>query len=248
MKTYFLTELKHQLLSPYQIFFAVIMPLGMYVIFGGMNEVRAIELPSGANISAVILINMAFYSAVLAAGMSGSEISQDREVSWSRTLYLVGVHDRDLWLVRASIAYLTTLVPVTLLYVAGYFSYAKMPTSYWIGTYLGILVVSGLFSAVGQLLGCYLPASAAGGVTSGIIVFSAFASDLFNPLEGTMFTVAKFMPLFGLKSLLTWALTEGKSAIGTDLNWVGVWANSIVWLAILALVGLAATRKARQQG
>lgn len=246
MRTYFLTRLRHEILSPYQILFSILMPILMFNIFGH-SEGSDYMLPTGANASGIIVIQMAFYSAILASTMSGSMLAHERETQWTRTLYLAGASVPMLVLSRFAVSLCMSVIPTTLLYIIAACTGAILPTRWWIITWILIVVISTLFSGFGQYIGSIFPDRTAGGLASGLIVLLAFMSDIFVPLEGFMFRCAQFMPLFGFKSALTWELISGHNATGEQLNLAFVSANIAVWSLIMLTLSVVAVRLSRRR-
>ena len=235
MKELLWVELKRTLRQPQFVIFAVIMPVAMYLIFGGMKEATGQVLPSGANVTAIIMVQMAFYLGVLAAANTGADAGVQRANGWMRTLALTPMRDSQYTLVRLALVYVTTLVPITIVYLSGAVSYAKMTPGQWVVSYILCVLLSGLFGAFGQMIGS-LTGAAGQGLASGLVVLLSFASDLFVPLEGTLSKVSQFMPLFGSKSLVTWQLTQGHSTTGVSLSLTWVVVNAVVW-GVLMIVG-----------
>ncbi|WP_418969686.1 hypothetical protein [Alloscardovia omnicolens] len=246
MRTYFLTELRHQMVSPYQIMFSILMPIFMLNIFGHSSGSERM-LSTGANVSAIMLIQIAFYSAVLASTMSGSLVARDREAQWTRTMYLAGVSDYKLILCRFGWGVCASAISTTLLYIIAASTGAVMPVRWWLITWFTIIAISTLFSGFGQFAGSIFSDHNAGGIASGIIVLLAFVSDIFIPLQHTMFTVAQFMPLFGFKSALTGVLMDGHSAAMQELNATFVWINVSVWSVVLIGLSYIAVRLSRRR-
>ncbi|OFQ96964.1 hypothetical protein [Alloscardovia sp. HMSC034E08] len=248
MRTYFLINLRHQVFSAYQIVFSVLMPVFMFNIFAQMNsDTMGYKLASGANVSAIILIQMAFYSAVLAASMSGSMVSHDIETHFTRTLFLAGVTETKLIVLRFLTSVCVSIIPTTVLYALGAATTSRMPLKWWVITYVAIILISAFFSGYGQFVGSVLPDNSAGSIASGSIVLAAFISDIFIPLTGSMLKIAHFMPLFGLKSLLLWHILDGKSPGGESLNLTSVLANVSVWIVVLVTLSVIAVKLARRR-
>ncbi|OKL46782.1 hypothetical protein BSR28_04905 [Boudabousia liubingyangii] len=235
MLKYFLTELKHQLLNPAAIFFVVIMPISMFLIFGGQAELSE-KLPSGVNISGLIAIQMGFYGAILASSQAGADIGQMRESGWLRTLHLNGMNDSRYTLIRLALSYAVVVPQLVLLYTVAAFTFADMPLKIWAYSAVMTILLGGLYAGVGQIFGAFLPANAANGLASGFVVLGSFLSDMFMPLTGTMYKVGQFMPFFGTKTLVAWQATQGKGTLGNELNLTYLTLNVVIWLGIITFL------------
>ncbi|MBV7363197.1 hypothetical protein KRX54_01945 [Actinomycetaceae bacterium TAE3-ERU4] len=242
MKHAIFIELKRVIRQPSFIFFMIIMPIGIYASLGAFIPEAKIVLPTGANISALMMVQMAFYSAVLAAASVGAETGVFRATGWGRTLSLTPLSPSGFSFFRLIITYASTIVPITLIYLFGAFTFAAMPLKMWVSSYVLCIVLSGVFGTLGQTIGSLIGGSTALGIASGTTVLISFMSDMFNPAQGKMYTLAQYMPFFGAKSLTTWQITDGHGTSGQSLSFAWCTGNFVFWAALLIGVSWWATR------
>ena len=88
-------EMKRMLRNRRSIFFALVFPSAMYLIFGsgsqGAEELGGSAEP-GSNVSAYVMVSMALYGGALIAASTGSGVALERALGWSRQLRLTPLH------------------------------------------------------------------------------------------------------------------------------------------------------------
>ena len=84
------------------------------------------------------------------------------------------------------------------------------------------------------------------------MVILGFLGNIFFPLSGTLLTIAKFTPLYGLFSLARYPVSGGDILDGTtgELVFEPLWvplANVAGWLVLLAAVAILLVRRSRMR-
>lgn len=246
--TYLGIEFKRVLRDYVSLFFIVGLPAFMYVIFGTTFNYGSQDIGNG-NVTMYVLIGMAAYGAVTATSGIGGRAAVERMQGWGRQLGLTPMRDSAYVAVKAMVAMGVALVPITLIYVIGYFTGAKGNLEVWIVSFLVCFAGAGLFSLFGLVVGLAFGSEGAVGVASGIVVILGFLGNLFVPLSGMMLAIAKWTPLYGFVALARWPLDEGVS-LDSSGNRVQeeMWPmllNVGAWTLIFAVVTVLLVRRGR---
>lgn len=230
---------------PDMLFFTVIMPLGMYLFWGAAQDYADYDAGRG-NIAAATMINMATFSVAIAATCTAAGAAVEQAGGWGRQVSLTPGGLRSYITTKLLTAFIVSVFPVTVIFTAGVFTGAKMDTPLvWAASYLLSLLVAVPFACYGLAVGMWVPAQAAVGIAGASISIYAFLGNLFMPLSGTLFTLARYTPMYGAGSLATRALQGDLVATMTgtvhEALWVPV-ANASGWTIVFALACLAARR------
>ncbi|HLV55520.1 MAG TPA: ABC transporter permease [Actinotalea caeni] len=248
---YYAMELRRTGRDVVNLFFTAVLPAFLYVIFGASQDYSTDMLPTGrGNVAMYIMVSMAAYGAVTATTGIGGMAAVERMQGWGRQLGLTPMRDSRYVLVKAQLGLTIALIPVALIYVIGFATGAAGELRAWLLS--GVLVLAGaaLFSLYGLVFGLAFRTEGAVSAASGSLVILAFLGNLFFPLSGTMLTIAKLTPLYGIVALAREPLTEGwlvatdGAAPVHDPLWVPV-ANVAVWLTILTVLAVLLVRRGR---
>lgn len=253
MWTYLAVEIRRIFRDPFSLPFTVGIPAFIYIIFGTTMEWGEYEIGNG-NVSAYIMINMAAYGAVTATtGVSGAA-AVERMQGWGRQLGLTPMPDSRFVIVKTLIGMIQAAMPVGLIFAIGHFTQAK--AVWWVWLASGVLVMIGamLFSMYGLAVGSMFRSESAPGVAASALVILGFLGNVFMPLSGTMLTIAKFTPLYGIASLARRPLTEGYApnlndedgALIVEPLWESL-VNVGVWVTIFSVAALLLVRRGRER-
>jgi ABC-2 type transport system permease protein len=249
--TYFRIELLRVLRDPIGLFFTAVLPAFLFVIFGASQGYTSDTLPSGrGNVSFYIMISMAAYGAVTATTNIGGMAAVERMQGWGRQLGLTPMRDAQYVLVKAVLGLTIAAIPVTLIYTIGFATTARADGWLWLVTAAIVLLGAASFSLYGLVFGLAFKTEGAVSAASGSLVILSFLGNLFFPLTGTLLTVAKLTPLYGIVALARHPLTEGYlisttgPPTGPDSIWIAV-ANVAAWLVIFAGLAVIFVRRGR---
>lgn len=232
-------------------FFVAILPAFMYVIFGASQEYGS-EMMDGGNVTMYVMTSMAAYGAVTATTGVGGIAAVERMQGWGRQLGLTPLSDAAYVAVKAAVAFVIAIIPITLIYVLGHFTGAEGTGRAWLLSAMVVLVGAVVFALYGLLAGLLFPTEAAVGAASGALVIFAFLGNVFFPLSGTMLTIAKFTPLYGYVALARYPVTGGWLAsaegapVGPEPLWIPI-LNLAVWAAIFAIGAFLLVRRGRSR-
>ncbi|MBV7295555.1 ABC transporter permease [Corynebacterium sp. TAE3-ERU12] len=241
-------ELRRNLRMLDSMFFIVVLPIALYLMFGATSNLSEMSMGRG-NPVAFVMINMAIYGAVTATTSTAGAAAVERSSGWGRQLNLTALSDTGYIVGKVITATVISLVPVIGVFAVGAVTGADID-QWWVWPATAVLVVltAAPFALYGLAAALLLRSEAAVSGASGLLVVLAFFGNLFAPLDELMLTISKFTPLYGSATISRWPMTEGKifspsaQALQDTELWVGV-VNLIVWTIIFAAVCLVASRR-----
>lgn len=232
-------------------FFVAVLPAFMYVIFGASQEYGSLMMDSG-NVTMYVMTSMAAYGAVTATTGVGGIAAVERMQGWGRQLGLTPLSDGGYVAVKAGVAFVIAIIPITLIYLLGLFTGAEGTGRAWALSAVVVLLGAVVFSLYGLLAGLLFPTEAAVGAASGALVIFAFLGNVFFPLSGVMLGIAKFTPLYGYVALARYPVTGGwlvsteGPPVGPEPLWIPV-LNLVVWAVIFAVGAFLLVRRGRSR-
>ncbi|MCI7457914.1 MAG: ABC transporter [Actinomyces urogenitalis] len=228
------------------IFFTLIMPLGMYLLFGKMSDFESTSVGHG-NVTASVMINMAAYSVAISATALTASSAVEMAEGWGRQVSLTSGGLRAYLLAKLTSATVISFLPVLLIFVAGAATGAEIGSAgRWLASLALAMTPAVPFSVFGLAAGLWVPSRTAVGVASSSVAVFAFLAGIFMPLGGVLFTIAHYTPLYGAGTLATWALQGDVVATMDGVVHEPVWyalANLVAWTVLFALACLAARRR-----
>ncbi|WP_245579774.1 ABC transporter permease [Brevibacterium album] len=231
-------------------FFIVVLPMAMFLIFGGIADYGDQALGRG-NGSAYVMTSMAVYGAVTAMTATAGSAAVERQQGWGRQLGLTALSNGMYAAGKCLVGLAMALLPVLALFFLATAMGARFDHA-WMWPITGLIVLIGSlpFALYGLASALLFRSEAAVSVASGLLVLLAFFGNLFMPLSGAMLAIAKFTPLYGLASAARWPQLEGQLLqIGPAAPEAGdsllfSVLNVVVWTAVFgAICGLAGRRR-----
>src|SRR5690625_4187956 len=198
--TYLRIELRRVVRDVTTVFFVAVLPAFMYLIFGAAQSYGDLWI-DGGNVTMYVMTSMAAYGAVTATTGIGGMAAVERMQGWGRQLGITPLPDTRYVAVKTAVAFLISIIPITLIYILGALTGAEGNGWAWVISAVVVLIGSVVFAMYGLLAGLLFPSEAAVGAASGGLVILAFLGNVFFPLSGTMLAIAKFTPLYGFVSL-----------------------------------------------
>jgi ABC-2 type transport system permease protein len=247
---YFGIELRRTLRDVVTVFFVVVLPALLYVIFGASQQYGDTELGNG-NVAFYIMVGMAAYGAVTATVGVGGAAAVEQMQGWGRQLALTPMSDAQRVVTKAAVGFLLAIVPVSVIYVIGALTGARAEPAVWLLSGAAVVLGAAVFSFFGLLAGLLFRSESAVSAASGSLVIFAFLGNLYFPLDGVLLDIARFTPLYGFVALARYPLTEGWS-LSTDplaspeheALWIPA-LNLGVWAVIIVAGTLAVARRGR---
>lgn len=249
--TYTGIELRRVTRDYVSMFFVAVLPAFMYLVFGAAMEWSDAPIGNG-NAAMYTMISMAAFGAVTATVGVGGMAAVERMQGWGRQLGLTPMSDAEYVAIKATVAFVVAVIPITLIYVLGYATGSVGSGAAWFLSALVVLVGAAVFSLYGLLAGLLFRSEAAVGAASGSLVIFAFLGNIFFPLSGTMLTIAQFTPLYGFVALARYPLTEGMmvSTSGPPVPGGGLWiplVNLVAWAIVFAVTAFLLVRRGRSR-
>ena len=249
--TYIGYEIKRILRDPVSLFFTAGLPVFFYLIFGAAMQYGDQSVGNG-NVAMMIMVSMAAYGAVSAAVALGGMAAVERMQGWGRQLGLTPLTDNGYVRVKVALAVLITMIPIGLVYAAGALTGARGTARAWVLSGLILVVGAAIFALYGLIFGLAFRTEAAVSAAGGSVVILGFMGNVFFPLSGTLLTLAKFTPLYGLNALARYPISEGNVMDGTsgDIIHEPLWiplANVSAWLLVLTIVATLLVRRSRSR-
>lgn len=247
--TYVGLEIKRILRDPVSLFFTAGLPVFFYLIFGAAMSWGGESVGNG-NVSMMIMTSMAAYGAVTAAVSLGGMAAVERMQGWGRQLGLTPLTDRDYIAVKVALAVIITMIPIGLVFAAGALTGASGTASAWLLSGLTLVVGAAVFALYGLIFGLAFRTEAAVSAAGGSVVILGFLGNVFFPLSGTLLTIAKLTPLYGLNALARYPISGGDVMDGTsgaivhEPLWVPL-ANVGGWLLVLGVLATLLVRRSR---
>jgi ABC-2 type transport system permease protein len=178
----------------------------------------------------------------------------ERQQGWGRQLGLTGLGGSGYMVGKILVALGIALLPIVVIFVVGALTGARFDEG-WMWPASGGLALLGAipFALYGLAAALLFRSEAAVSAASGILVVLAFFGNLFMPLTGTLLTIAKFTPVYGIATLTRWPQLEGAvvdtsgGAPASDPLWAIV-LNVGAWTVIFAVLCLVASRRSTRRG
>ena len=243
-------EIKRLLRDPIGLFFIVVLPAIMYIVFGATAQWGS-QRVNEANIAMFTMVNMAAYGASTATSGVSSQAGVEKLLGWGRQLGLTPMTDLQFVWLKTRIAVIIAAIPVTIIFLIGFVTTADAPPAGWILSYVITLAGSVLFAVYGLIFAFLLRSESAGGAASGLVVVFGFLGNLFVPLSGFMLDLSRFTPFYGYAALARYPFADGwmytmTGEVYQDPLW---WAilNVVLWLAAFGLLATALARRGRER-
>ena len=234
-------------------FFIVVLPTVLYIMFGALSSWGDGEAGHG-NVSAYNMTAMAVYGATMATSAIAGSAAIERQQGWGRQLGLTALGGSGYMVGKILVALGIALLPIVVIFVVGALTGARFDEG-WMWPASGGLALLGAipFALYGLAAALLFRSEAAVSAASGILVVLAFFGNLFMPLTGTLLTIAKFTPVYGIAALTRWPQLEGAvidtsgGAPASDPLWMIV-LNVVAWTVIFAVLCLVASRRSTRRG
>lgn len=230
-------ELIRTLRNPTSIFFAIGLPVVMYLIFGN-NASYANERVGHGNVAAVVMLCMALYGAMIAATGAGASVAAERSMGWSRQLRLTPVSSVTYIVAKAVASLVLSLVAVLGVAVVGLLGSARMTGWVWATTLLIAWLGSTMFTAFGLFIGFLVRSSNAMRFVGPAMMIVAFLGNLLVPItpDSTLDRIARWTPMYGLRDLTIWPMQAPQHSAVAIAGFTG-------WTLIFVLGAAAMMRR-----
>ncbi|MCW2846235.1 MAG: rane protein [Marmoricola sp.] len=224
-------ELRRMLRNRRSLFFALVFPSLMYLIFGsgsqGAEKLGGSSVP-GSNVSAYVMVSMALYGGALISASTGAGVALERALGWSRQLRLTPLNPGVYILMKAGVALVMGAAAIAVVNLIGAVQgKPEMPVSTWIECGLLTLACVMTFAALGLFIGYLVPGENVMQILGPGMAALSFLGGLFIPLSQYapwVRDIAYWTPMYGVAEVARAPLTH-------ELPWYAV-VNALAWLGL----------------
>ena len=224
-----LSTFRSHILNPWNMAFALAVPMFMYAMFGMTDIARTTQTGCG-NVAGAMIVMMTTYGVILVGGSLGATLSVERTTGISRMYALTPIQPWVILLVR-----LTALVALSAFITLITFSFglatgAQMTPGAWVASAAVVVALSALGALIGLACGYTIKGENAYSASAFVMLMGAFVSGMFIPLDQLppfVAQIAPFTPLYG-------AVQAIYAVAGTVTMPTAAWLNIAGWAVITA--------------
>ena len=221
--------------------FSLSFPLVLYLLVAGPNRHEHDLAGSGISAPLYFMAGLATIGTINAVLGTGGRIAIERTLGWTRHLRATPLRPRAYIGTKVLIGYLSALLTIAVMSVAGISLGVSMPLVDWLG--MSALLLVGLlpFAAMGILIGHLVSVDAVGPAIGGTSAVLGFLGGSWFPLgPGFLHDVALGLPSY-------WLVQSSAVARGGG-GWSATgWLVVIGWSVVLAAAALWAYRRDTQR-
>lgn len=247
MTTYIKVEFARHFRDGYNLVFALLLPVAMYVLFGSIPSYTDTEIGAG-NVKFYLMISMAAYGAAVSTVSIAGTVATETMQGWGRQIALTKMSPASFVASKMIVAATVAAVSAAIVFAVGALTKATVSEGWiWGVSYLVILAGAMIYACYGIGVGMIFKSESALGLASGLMVFFAFFGNVFMPLDGAMLDAARFTPMYGYVALARYPLLKDMPE-GTEMAPDPLWmmaTNLVLWAIIFAGFAIIATRKAK---
>jgi ABC-2 type transport system permease protein len=229
-------ELRRMMRNKRAVVFTLIMPGVLYLAFGNSGTFRTQELRNGlGNVSAVVMVSMAVYGAMIACTTGGATVSVERAAGWSRQLRLTPLNPGAYVAMKILLAMINGGASVAVVFAVALLTGARIDAVTAVECGLLAWICGLVFASFGLFVGYLLPSENLMQILGFALMLLSFAGGLFIPLEQmghVMGTIAQFTPVYGVSTIARYPLIHEGSlfvAVGNVLAWTAIFAGGAIW-------------------
>jgi ABC-2 type transport system permease protein len=239
--TYIRYELLRMLRNRRFFLFSLGFPLVLYFLIAGPNRHEQNLGGSGISAPLYFMVGLAAFGTMNSVVSGGARIALDRSIGWTRQLRLTPLSPRSYLATKILVSYLTALITITALALAGTTLGVRLSVTNWAET-IGLLLIGLLpFAALGILFGHLLGVDALGPAVGGTTALLAFLGGVWFPIgSGFLHDVAQALPSY-------W-LTQASHVASGGPSWSPLgWSVTAAWTVSLSMLAAWAYRRDTQR-
>jgi ABC-2 type transport system permease protein len=212
-------------------------PLVLYFLVAAPNRHDHNFGGSGLSAPLYYMTGLAAFGTMGAMLSAGGRIATERSVGWNRQLRITPLTTRAYFRAKIVTAYITAIVSLLLLYVAGSVLGVSLSAGSWIQMTLLILVGLIPFGALAVLFGHLLTPESIGPAMGGSIALLAFLGGTWFPItNGVMAQIAQLLPSY-------WLVQASHVALGGAAWGARGWTTMAAWTVVLGVLAGRAYRR-----
>lgn len=228
-------ELLRVLRNKRTMIFTLIMPIGLYFLFGAGQKYSGQGAGNG-NVAGDILTSMALYGAMTATAVGGAIVASERALGWSRQLRVTPLSGTAYIATKAIVALTVAAIPVLVMLPIGVATGARVGSPVdWVAMMLLTWLGSSVFAAFGLAMGYLIPSENAMQFTGPLMAVMAMCGGIFVSDDGTGFfhTFSMWTPMWGVGRIahmpqLGWS-SYGWQAPLSMVAWLAIFTGVAVW-------------------
>ena len=179
--------------------FSLGFPLALYYLTATANRHEQDLGGSGISAPLYLMVGLAAFGAMNAMLATGARIAGERSVGWNRQLRLTPLSTRTYFRVKVLTAYVTAMLTIGLLYIAGATLGVRLGATDWLEMTLLMLVGLVPFAGLGIVMGHLLTTQSIGPAMGGTTALLGFLGGVWYPITGgAMQKVAEALPSYWL--------------------------------------------------
>jgi ABC-2 type transport system permease protein len=221
--------------------FSLGFPLALYYLTATANRHEQDLGGSGISAPLYLMVGLAAFGAMNAMLATGARIAGERSVGWNRQLRLTPLSTRTYFRVKVLTAYVTALLTIGLLYIAGATLGVRLGATDWLEMTLLMFVGLVPFAGLGIVMGHLLTTQSIGPAMGGTTALLGFLGGVWYPITGgAMQKVAEALPSY-------WLVQASHVGLGGQ-GWSHTgWLVVAAWSAAAAVVARHAYRRDTQR-
>ncbi|MCK2241021.1 MULTISPECIES: ABC transporter permease [unclassified Crossiella] len=211
--TYLFIEVKLIVRQFAFLFFTIVVPTAMFLIFSGIYGGGTATFRNGTPVTAATMVSMASFAAMSAALVTGGRIALERQIAWHRQLRLTPLSGGGYLLAKGLIAVLVA-IPAMLgvLAVGVIVRQIDLSLAQWAMLIAGLVLGSVPFALLGMAIGQLASAESAQAVTPAVMMALAMVGGLMVPVEimpDWVGDIARALPSFWFRENGIRVIAEG---------------------------------------
>lgn len=213
------------------LFFNIMLPVILYLIFGAAQQATEENIGNG-NVAAYVMLGMALYAGISGAVSQSSLVVVENSSGWGRQLALTPLRPIQLAVARMLVIFVNVVLPVAAVFIAGALTTADMDGRSWLWSFIITVAASLPFGFYGLIWAQVLKSNTAVSIASTSVALLAFAGNTLIPLTESLLGFARFTPMYGATLLSRWPLTEGAQLIQHEPFWL----EDPLWKPLLSIM------------
>lgn len=205
------------------------MPLVLYYAIAGPNRHEHDLGGSGISAPLYFMVGLVAFGTMNAMLSSGTRIAAERSTGWNRQLRLTPLSPRTYFRAKVAAGYLTAMLSIALMYVAGASLGVRIPAARWVEMTAMILVGLVPFAALGILFGHLLTSDSVAPAVGGTTALLAFLGGVWFPVSGALHAIAQALPSY-------WLVQAGQIGVGGDSWGRTGWLVVAAWTVVLVVL------------
>lgn len=216
--------------------FSLVFPLVMYFLIAGpqKNEHNlggTVGAPTHIFAPLYYMVGLAAFGTMVAVMGGGARIAAERSIGWNRQLHLTPLPVRSYFRTKVLTGYLTAVVSIVLMYLAGTVLGVRLPAGTWLEMTGLILVALIPFAAIGIFMGHLLTVDSMGPALGGSSALFAFLGGTWFPITGggVLQDIAQAIPSY-------WLVQAGHVGLGGGAWSAKGWLVIAIWTVVFAFL------------